>query len=232
VNWRFNSTSWLVLAALVLAITATTTGNVIYVDVDANGLNDGSSWTDAYNYLQDALADANSAAKPMEIRVAEGIYTPDSNSADPNGSGDRTATFQLINGVAIKGGYAGFGQPDPNVRDFELYETILSGDLNDDDLPHSPYNTGENSFHVVTGSGTDANAILDGFTVTSGRANIGSDRYGAGMYNKSASPTVFNCTFTRNASSNPGGGMYNYDSSPNLSNCIFEMNSAYHGGGI
>ncbi len=215
-----------------MSIASISTGHVIYVDTDANGLNDGLSWADAYNYLQDALADANSAAKPVEIRMAEGVYTPDSNSSDPNGSGDRTATFQLINGVSLKGGYAGAGESEPNDRDIDLYETILSGDLNGDDLPHSPYNTGENSYHVVTGSGTDANAVLDGFTVTSGRANIGSDRNGAGMYNESASPTVVNCTFTRNISSNPGGGMYNYGSSPNLSNCIFEMNSAYYGGGI
>jgi hypothetical protein len=168
----------------------------------------------------------------VEIRVAQGIYTPNSNSADPNGSGDRTATFQLISGVTIKGGYTGAGETESNYRDIELYETTLSGDLNNDDLPHSPYNTGENSFHVVTGSGTDANAVLDGFTVTSGRANIGSDRNGAGMYNESASPTVVNGTFTQNVSNNPGGGMYNYGSSPNLSNCTFEMNRAYYGGGI
>ena len=125
-------------------------GRTIYVDADASGANDGSSWADAYNYLQDALADANSgdeihvaqdaltdassALKPLEISVAEGIYTPDSNSADPGGSGDRTATFQLINGVTLKGGYAGFGEPEPNAHDVELYETILSGDLDGNDI--------------------------------------------------------------------------------------------------
>jgi hypothetical protein len=30
-------------------------GKTIYVDDDANGLNDGSSWQNAYKYLQDGL---------------------------------------------------------------------------------------------------------------------------------------------------------------------------------
>jgi hypothetical protein len=91
---------------------------IIYVDADANGADDGSSWADAYNYLQNALADANSNVDVNEIWVAQGIYTPDSNSADPNGSGDREATFQLISGVALYGGFSSGGgtweQRDPN----------------------------------------------------------------------------------------------------------------------
>ncbi|MHC4440854.1 MAG: hypothetical protein ACYS3S_26190, partial [Planctomycetota bacterium] len=48
-------------------------------------------------------------------------------------SGDRTVAFQLKKGVTLRGGYAGFGEPDPNAREISLYETILSGDLNGDD---------------------------------------------------------------------------------------------------
>src|SRR4030042_5609177 len=54
-----------------------TTGKIIYVDDNAVGLNDGSSWQNAYTFLQDALADANSAEKPVEIRIAQGIYKTD-----------------------------------------------------------------------------------------------------------------------------------------------------------
>jgi len=106
----------------------------IYVDADATGANDGTNWADAYKFLQDGLADANASAKPVEIRVAQGVYRPDRSTADPNGTGDRMATFRLINGVALKGGYAGGGQPDPNARDIGLYETILSGDLDGNDV--------------------------------------------------------------------------------------------------
>ena len=108
-------------------------GRTIYVDVDATGANDGSSWANAYNYVQDALTDANASEKLVEIRVAQGVYTPDSNSAMPDGIGDREATFHLINGVTLRGGYTGIAEPDPDARDVAAYETILSGDLNGDD---------------------------------------------------------------------------------------------------
>ncbi len=213
-------------------------GDIIYVDADATGANNGTTWADAYNYLQDALANANSNPDVNEIWVAQGIYKPDANTAVPNGSGDRTATFQLINGVAIKAGYAGDGAPDPNARDVALYETILSGDLNGDDVGFT--NNGENSYHVVTGSGTNANAVLDGFTITAGNANSDSspDYYGGGMYNYSGSPTVTNCTFSGNTAPGSygcpgrGGGMYNENSSPMVTKCTFSGNSAIYGGGM
>ena len=211
----------------------------IIVDADAPGANNGSSWVDAYKYLQDALADANSGD---EIHVAEGIYTPDSNSAEPSGSGDRTATFQLVNGVTINGGYAGFGELDPNVRDIEAYETILSGDLNGDDIDvDDPYDLlneptrFENSYHVVNGSNTDVNAVLDGLTITGGNINSWGpwqyrDDYGGGMYDEFGRLTISNCTFSGN-SARSGGGMYNFRSSPTLTSCTFSHNYAFEDGG-
>ncbi|MHC4691269.1 MAG: choice-of-anchor Q domain-containing protein [Planctomycetota bacterium] len=201
---------------------------IIYVDDDAAGANDGSSWADAFNYLQDALTAAWSGD---EIRVAQGIYKPDQGSVVT--PGDREATFQLINGVTIKGGYAGYGEPDPNARDIDVYETILSGDLAGYDGPDFANNT-ENNYHVVTGSGTSELAVLDGFTITAGNANAAyrsPHGEGGGMYNNDGSPTVNNCKFTNN-SARYGGGMYNYKSSPSLTNCTFNQNSAGRAGGM
>ena len=229
---------FLAMSVFLLAIAGTNfAGEIIYVDIDAQGpTHNGSSWANAYKYLQDGLADANSNADVNEIRVAEGIYNPDANSADPNGSGDRKATFRLINGVAIKGGYAGFGEPDPNARDINIYETILSGDLDGDDnevISIDEPTRAENSYSVVYGLGNDATAWLDGFTITGGNANRctrSGPRLGGGMKNYFGSPTLRNCTFTRNSAC-IGGGMYNRDGSPTLTGCIFSENSARSRGG-
>ena len=237
---RQNLNIWLGMSMFLLLMVSTAMAEIIFVDADANGANDGLSWADAYNYLQDALADANSGD---EIWVAQGIYKPDQGIGITPGG--RTATFQLKNGVTIKGGYAGFGESDPNARDIELYETILSGDLYGDDIdvndPCDLWNEpsrAENSFHVTTGSGTDETAVLDGFTITAGNAYErpwhpmvpDPNNWGGGMYNHSGSPTLLDCTFSRNSAEVAGGGMYNKEptggSRPTLTNCTFSGNSA------
>ena len=209
---------------------------IIYVDDSATGANNGSSWKDAFGYLQVGILTASAGD---EIRVAGGIYKPNEGII-----GDipdqRALTFQLKNGVTIKGGYAGFGQPNPDNRNIEVYQTILSGDIRGNDVDvNDPEKLGreptrsENSYRVVTGSQTDATAIIDGFTITGGYANYDdfSQCNGAGMFNDNGSPTVLNCTFIANFAGNGdggglGGAMYNYGGSPTLTNCSFIYNAA------
>jgi hypothetical protein len=88
---------------------------------------------------------------------------------------------------------------------------------------------------VVTGSGTDSTAVLDGFTVTGGNSDeellhpVG----GGGIYSLGGSPTVMNVTFSGNISSSGGGGMCNdYGSKPTLTNVEFDHNTANMGGGM
>jgi parallel beta-helix repeat protein/predicted outer membrane repeat protein len=250
---------------------------IIYVDDDAAGTNDGTSWENAYTFLQDALIDADDAEKPVEIRVAQGTYKPNQGIFPiiPAGVGGRTnepypakypadlgnkASFNLINDVTIKGGYAGLTEPDPNTRNIGLYETILSGDLNGDDidvndpcdLRNEPTRI-DNSNRIVNASGTDATTVLDGFTITAGfgpfGAGMGNDHgspilisctfkgntayhdYGGGLLNSSGNPTLINCTFTKNYGE-LGGGMCNISSSPILTNCRFTNNYAEFGAGM
>jgi len=214
---------FLLMIASTIAIAA---GDVIFVDDNAPLGGDGQHWETAYKYLQDALADADSSPKPVEIRVAQGTYRPDEDTLHPSGTGDQKVTFDLINGVTIKGAYAGFGAPDPNARDIEAYETVLTGDLDSNDAPYPLWGDSrqDNSATVVNGSGTDQNAVLDGITITAGMGEVG-----AGMYNNSASPTLINCTFTENyinswGAGSSGAGMHNFESSPTLINCTFSRN--------
>ncbi|UCF44105.1 MAG: DUF4982 domain-containing protein [Planctomycetota bacterium] len=208
-----------------ICLTAPTDYTYVYVDADATGVNDGTNWADAYKYLQDALADANSNPNIDEIRVAEGTYYPDATSANPAGGNRREATFRLINGVTIKGGYGG-PVGGPKFRNVHYYPSVLSGDIN------VPDSNSDNSYHVVTGSGTEPNAVLDGFIITAGNANgSGADANGGGMYNDTGSPTVTNCMFSNNLAY-CGGGMCNYsNSSPTVTNCTFSGNSATSSGG-
>ncbi|MHC4076740.1 MAG: hypothetical protein ACYSRZ_10095, partial [Planctomycetota bacterium] len=231
------------IGILLLCMTCTAAGKIIYVDDNAPGNNKGSTWAKAYHDLQDALTDANSSSKPVQIRVAQGIYRPDQGIGIT--PGDHTATFQLINGVTLKGGYAGAGEPDPNARDAKLYDTILSGDLagndvevaNPRDLFDEPTRA-ENSYHVIIGSETTYDTtILDGFIVTGGNANQDprSPDYhlwkrGGGMFCMGSSPIVTNCTFVANTAC-WGAGMFIGSGRPTVYNCTFRANAADHHAG-
>jgi parallel beta-helix repeat protein len=158
------------------------------------------------------------------IRVADGTYVP---SVQSEPGTERTETFQLVNGVTIEGGYAGCSDGG-DLRDVVLYETILSGDIGTSGV------VTDNCYHVVTGSGTDATAVLDGFTITAayGRGSSPLEGGGGGMRNESGSPTLTNCVFEGNRVSHRGAGMYNFGgSSPTLTNCTFSGNYSENLGG-
>jgi hypothetical protein len=160
---------------------------------------------------------ASLCSSVSELRVAEGTYKPTSAS-------DRSATFALRSGLAVYGGFAP-GEASLDERRPTEHPTILSGDIG------APM-FGDNVYHVVTGSGTDSSAVLDGFVVTYGEANgpYPNDR-GGGMFNMQGSPTVRNCIFSTNTA-NEGGGMSNFiSSSPILVNVVFHANTAIGSGG-
>lgn len=270
----------LIALAMVVAVPSAN-AQIVYVDAGASGANDGSTWPDAFKILQDALAtagvrnsDGNAANDVTEIWVAAGIYRPADRTcrvdADCDGPGGgvcaaaapacvwlspREQTFQLLNGVALYGGFAG-GETDRSERDIAANLTVLSGDLSGNDSPiacnqDSPdcdsfgslcidgscivqANNAENSYHVVTGSGTDPMAVIDGFTLTAGNANgpfgPGHDR-GGGMLNVSGNPTVANCELRGNWG-NSGGGVFNDLGSPAVCHCTFRRNAAQEAGGM
>lgn len=209
---------------------------VIYVDKTASGADNGTSWANAYKYLQDALEDANSSAGCEQIWVAAGTYSPVKGSATNHEN--RKLSFRLNNGVAIYGGFPP-GGGTWQTRDPDTYKTILYGDINGNDpADMNPADFMEdfirydNNYNVVTAKDVDETAILDGLTISGGNARESAPfNRGGGMYIFNASPTVTNCTFLQNAA-RLGGAIYNCSSSPRITACTFEKNGAEQGAGI
>lgn len=193
-------------------------GNLVYVNAAATGADDGSSWANAYPDLQTALTVVSA---DTEIWIAGGSYTPTAGS-------DRSQTFQLKSGVELYGGFAG-DETFRHHRDWQAQPTILSGDIG------ATGTATDNSYHVATGNGTDATAVLDGVTITGGYADsFGNDDKGGGLHITSGSPTVMNVAFIDNYASNHGGALLvqSAGSNPLLVNCLFSGNSTNFNGAI
>jgi hypothetical protein len=178
--------------------------------------------------LQAALADGAippAVGDDVQIWVAAGTYTP---------GAARTDTFQLVNDVAIYGGFAG-GEtllsdrdPDPATNG-----TVLSGDLNGDDTANFG-NRSDNSYHVVEAPiGVNNTAVLDGFTITGGNAEgFGIDANGGGILNQGTSSASFaNLLISGNQASNEGGGVFNSNSGATFINVTISGNRATNRGG-
>lgn len=208
---------WLAAAGLAVSVSAAGAQTVRYVDDSAPAGGDGTSWATALNSLQAGLT---GLVAGDEVRVAQGTYAPAA------AGGSRTATFLVPSGVAMRGGYAGFGAENPDERDPAVYVTTLTGDLNGNDTPTLGNRT-DNSHHVVTTAGT---AVVDGFLITAGNADATSNRVGGGLFVPSGSPTIVGCTFYLNQAnevSGAGGGLASFSSQAvTITNCAFIQNSS------
>ena len=206
-----------------------TASAIILVDDDAPDNGDGITWATAINDLQTALARADAGS---EIWVAAGTYKPTTTG------GPRTESFTLRNDVTVYGGFAGNENPDTfDVRHRKpaANESILSGDLGTPDS-HEPIpfaNMEDNSWHVVNIANTNANAILDGFTISGGycaNVSVQWNSAGGGIYARPAgNATIRNCKIQKNVGAD-GGGLYVSSATPTLINCIFTENLALGAG--
>ncbi len=204
------------LFALVPAFASSALAGTRYVDVAASGANDGSSWSNAFSGV-DGLANALAVAVAGDqLWVAQGTYKPTAGTS-------RSVAILLKTGVEIYGGFAG-GESSLAQRDVATHVTVLSGDLGGDDASNV---FTDNSFHVLNGAGTNATAVLDGFTVRGGNANTSggnNDRGGGILLVSGSSPTVRRCLFQSNRCTFGGGAGYVNSSSPAFTDCTFDGN--------
>jgi uncharacterized repeat protein (TIGR01451 family) len=147
----------------------TTDPNIIFVDKTATGNNNGTSWTDAYTDLQDALYRAeNTACENVNtIYVAQGQYHPGTRIVD---------SFVIPDGVSVYGGFKA-GGCDFEYRNPKFYVTTLTGYID----PNT-----SNDTVVIMGNET----LLNGVVVR--------DSDVQGILGNGITCSIFNCRVTKN----------------------------------
>ncbi len=210
------------LLACSALMASTASAAILRVAEGASGAGNGTSWTDAYPKLQDALS---AAVAGDEIWVASGVYYPDERSGRPDGTA--SSTFTLKASVPLYGGFART-ETSRVERNPESNVTVLSGDIAQDDANTdgnriaeiSPQIVGTNSSTVVrfvSGIGT---ARLDGFTVTASSSG--------GLFVARSGLTAANCRFTGNKATSGGGTVVSANNTV-FTQCAFSGNSATTG---
>ncbi len=192
----------------------------LLVDASVTPLANGRDANGVYQSLRLALAEV---AEGGTIWVAAGSYTPTETD-----SGDRAASFGMVPGVTILGGFESGKDPaqwSRASRDPDQFVTILSGEIGDPNLRT------DNSLRVIDNDGSAQDlgerSILDGFVIEGGYGTNG-----AGMRNFHASPVIRDCVFRGLYASASGGAVENQGTSaPVFAACRFYDNESGNTGG-
>ncbi len=181
------------LSALLIATVvscAAAAERIIYVNHAATGANDGSSWKDAFSDLHDALAAAAGAGgEDVQLWVAAGEYLPGPADEDPQSS------FQLVSGVAMYGGFAGW-ETRLDQRDWKNNETVLRREFPKPSVDvAAPLLVGN---QLSAGSRIDGLIIRDGYNWPSGGP--------AGLLLEESVFSIESCSFINNRTIDLWGG--------------------------
>lgn len=180
---------------LTVALGITASAQTIYVNDDASGNNDGSSWTDAYTDLNDALT---AASNGEEIWIAEGFYTRTSSNE----------SFRVEDDELLYGGFAGT-ETAINQRDIANHPTIISGDVdwNDTGVPSSSNSSMLNNAKNVFIVDSYNRALFDGLIIEHA---FSTNTAGGGIYinNGATNVQISNCIIRENVSMNRAGVLY------------------------
>ena len=192
-----------VLFTLTLALLCNLITGQVYVKQDATGTNDGTSWTNAYTDLQDAL---DNATPHSEIWVAEATYRP-----GPVGSPADSIWFSVTKSLKIYGGFNG-SETTLSQRNWVDNPTILSGDINGDDVDDDFIQfRDDNAIHVIQAINPPTVELLfDGLVIRGGDAKTGSPPMGSNFFEYT-------------------GGAITGNGNIEIRNCVFEQNQGSFG---
>ena len=158
---------------------------------------------DAYSNLQNAI---DNTPENAQIWVASGTYHPNiiNSPSDSN--------FLLISKpLKLYGGFVG-SEVSIDQRDLESNTSLLSGDINNDDIENDFFsNKSDNTMHVLLITGDSV--IIDGFTVSYGKTRFDPDSDDSSFHHWQ------------------GGGIYS-ENPLVIRNCIISQNIAYQAGGL
>lgn len=129
--------------------------DTLYVDINATGANDGSSWADAYTDARDAFIYTTPNA---EIWVAQGTYIKNST--------DRNTVFGWDkDSIRVYGGFIG-NETMRDQRDWIANPTIFSGDIG------VAGDNSDNAYTTFVGPIGDVTfALIDGVKITGGNSD-------------------------------------------------------------
>jgi hypothetical protein len=192
----------------------------VFVDLNAQGANNGTSWNDAYKTLDSAIINTETG----EIWVAAGTYRP---SIEINTVFKAYKAFQINKKISLYGGFSGV-ESNFNQRDISNNRTILSGDIGTigNDLDNTP------RVVIITGDNIDTTTVIDGFTIEKAYYTNGYDYENGAIYIVcKGNPIIRNCTIKENFGFE-GSGIYVRNCSPLIINNTITENIAYEGAGI
>lgn len=177
--------------------TIASTAPVIYVDANATGAGDGSSWADAYTTIQEGAA---AAVAGDEVWVAASTYIRQ--------SGDTLLTLPA--GVSFFGGFAG-GETNRGERDPWLNQTILDGQADTCLVVDSP------------SGGTLDGFVIQGGDTSPGGTYCGGNA--AGIEHAAGDLVIRGCTIRDNHGYN-GGAILADGGTVTIDSCLIHDNSA------
>jgi len=193
-----------------------TTGSqpVVYVNKNATGNNDGTSWTDALTDLAYGINGANSG---IQVWVAQESYNPSVDEFGALATDIRARYFWSKDGVEVLGGFVG-NETLESERDPVNQKATLEGYMNATDRVYN-----------VLKIDADNTAKFDGFIVHGGAISGN----GAGLY-LTGDAAFFNMEFRNNYATSHGGAVFAIGSNSDFVNCRFEENvtGSYDGGAL